>query len=310
MNKVKVSVIILTYSRPQELIKNVSQLLKISYDNLEIIVIDNCSKIPARTIIESDRVKVIRCEENLGVGGRNIGIRESSGEIIFTLDDDVFGLSDESIICAIDHFSRNRKLSAINFKILDEKNRDQINWIHHRKIEEYRDVKFETYEISEGAVVFKREYLAKTDLYPSDFFISHEGPDLALQLLKIGGEIIYEPLIIVYHAHSEVSRESWRRYYYDTRNQVWLAIRHYPLSMALRKLFVGLSSLMAYSIRDGYTKYYLRALKDAAIGSKKLIKTRDPIKGEALRRYKDLEKMNAPLSYMVRKRIRAKKIRI
>lgn len=88
----KVSVIIPTYNRP-EFIKNaVKSVLNQTYDNLEIIVVDDGTKIRARKIINSindDRIKYIKHTESKGGGAaRNTGIKNSTGDYIAFLDDD------------------------------------------------------------------------------------------------------------------------------------------------------------------------------------------------------------------------------
>ncbi|WP_372965401.1 glycosyltransferase family 2 protein, partial [Marinobacter sp.] len=143
--KVKVSIVILTFCRPDELKRNVSEILCLNYGNLEIIVVDNASDIPASKIISDPRVKVIRCDENVGVAGRNVGILESEGDVIVTLDDDVFGFDDDSLVRLISCFEKDSSISAVNFKVIDDFDEKQVNWIHHRKIEVYGDKNFDTY---------------------------------------------------------------------------------------------------------------------------------------------------------------------
>lgn len=308
--KIKVSIVVLTFCRPDELRRNISEILCLNYENLEVIVVDNASDIPASNIISDPRVKVIRCDENGGVAGRNVGILESKGEIVVTLDDDVFGFNDDSLVRLISCFEKDSSISAINFKVIDDLDEEQINWIHHRKIEIYGDKTFDTYEISEGAVAFRREHLMKTSLYPDYFFISHEGPDLAIQIIKNDGRVIYLPDVVVRHAHAAGGRVNWRRYYYDTRNQIWLSVRHYPVSMAAKKLVVGLGALFVYSVRDHYFKYFVKAIFDALKNIGRPCRERNSLKGLAFERYKEIESNNPSVFYMIKKRFFLKGVRI
>ena len=306
-----VSIVLLTFRRPQEIERNVKNLLTIDYDPIEIIIVNNGDVEDLRELpFDDKRLLVLNLESNIGVGARNKGIRASSGPFVVTLDDDVFDFNAESIQIALKRFSVDPDLCAINFKIVDDLTEQQVNWIHHKKIEEFHNVEFETYEISEGAVIFRKDLILNTKLYPDFFFISHEGPDLALQIMKTGATIIYCHSIIVRHSHAEGGRLNWRRYYYDTRNQIWLAARHYPVSIAIRKLFVGMGSMLAYSIRDGFLRYYFKGIIDGLCGLKSVVEQRAALSGEARNRYLAIEKENPSIWYMFKKRIFTRKVRI
>lgn len=91
MKEPLVSVIIPTYNRPQvrEAVKSV---LDQTYENLEVIVVDDCSDTPAKEYlkdVEDERLSLFRHEENRnGSAARNTGISEASGFYIALLDDD------------------------------------------------------------------------------------------------------------------------------------------------------------------------------------------------------------------------------
>lgn len=311
MSKPEVSIVLLTYNRPAEISRNVSELLTIDDIDLELIVIDNYSEQPVVEVMPSDnRLKVIRMTDNLGVGGRNHGIRAAKADVIVTLDDDVFGFDGSHARYLLNRFERDSGLAAINFKVIDDLDEKQVNWIHHRVVEVFGSQSFDSYEISEGAVAFRRDSLERTNLYPSYFFISHEGPDLALQLIKTGGRVVYDPEVVVRHSHAEAGRASWRRYYYDTRNQFWLVARHYPIGLAIAKLFIGLGAMFVYSLRDRYLRYYLKGIKDGIKGIQRPLGERKVIAGEQLSYFKSMMKKNPSLLYMVKKRIFSTQVRI
>lgn len=87
-----ISVVITTYNRPdflQEALIGVSQQTLPPY---EIIIIDDCSSISYDEVYPlADELQARYLKQKLGVGAnaaRNIGIKESSGDIIAFLDDD------------------------------------------------------------------------------------------------------------------------------------------------------------------------------------------------------------------------------
>lgn len=306
----KLSVVVLTFSRPSEILNNITQLLTLTYKDLEIVVVDNASEIPVSSILPEDpRVKIIILEENVGVAGRNVGISAASGEIIITLDDDVTGITDDSIDKILELFEKP-DIAAINFKVLDEKTGEITNWCHHRMQEIYSDISFDTYEISEGAVAFKKNIIVQAGMYPSLFFISHEGPDLAIRIMDLGYRVIFTPEIIVKHSHCQVARVDWRRYYYDTRNAVWLVTRSFPILTGARILIMDIGPMFIYSIRDGYFKYWLKGVYDAVLKLKEVIKSRKKISKKTHRAYKEISSYNPSVFYILKRRLFKKNVSI
>ena len=95
---IPVSVIIPTYSRNDTLIRAINSVLNQTYQNLEIIVVDDnpvesewriCTEKLMGRYIDNPKIKYIKNKENLGgAGARNEGIKASSSEYIAFLDDD------------------------------------------------------------------------------------------------------------------------------------------------------------------------------------------------------------------------------
>jgi len=95
MNGPVVSVIIPTYNGESYLGKAIQSVLNQTYSNFELIIIDDGSVDNTTGVVEqfSDpRIKFIPLKENCGADvARNVGIRQSGGEIIAFLDqDDLF----------------------------------------------------------------------------------------------------------------------------------------------------------------------------------------------------------------------------
>ncbi len=88
----EVSVIIPTYNRPELLRRAVRSVLNQSFEDFEVIIVDDASPIDIKSIVESfndNRVKYIRHRTNLGAPvARNNGIKRARGKFIAFLDDD------------------------------------------------------------------------------------------------------------------------------------------------------------------------------------------------------------------------------
>lgn len=88
----KVSVVIPTYKRPKLLRRAIRSVLEQSYENLEIIVIDdsptNESEITIKEFLD-ENVRYLRRDRRKGVASaKNLGVRMSSGDFIAFLGDD------------------------------------------------------------------------------------------------------------------------------------------------------------------------------------------------------------------------------
>ncbi|MBP3461181.1 MAG: glycosyltransferase family 2 protein [Bacilli bacterium] len=113
----KVSIIIPTYKRTNELKRAIDSAIKQTYKNIEIIVIDdNAKNIEIRKQVEEimknyPTVKYIQNKENLGGAlTRNVGIQTATGKFVSFLDDD-------------DEFYEEKVEKQVNlYKKLDNKN--------------------------------------------------------------------------------------------------------------------------------------------------------------------------------------------
>ncbi len=310
IDKPVVSIIVLTYNRPDEISKNVEKLLELNTKSIEIVVVDNASEIPISRLLPADeRLRLIELDENIGVGGRNAGILAATSEIVITLDDDVTGITDSAIRIIINQFSE-KDVAAVNFKVIDETTGEIINWCHHRKKEIYADSVFDTYEISEGAVAFRKEIIVEAGLYPEFFFISHEGPDLAIRIMDLGYRVIYNPAIRVKHSHCQDARVNWRRYYYDTRNVIWLAMRSFPLLQGARIIIMGVGPMLVYSLRDGYFRYWCKGVYESIYKLRLCLQSRKRISNNTLEKYNTIRSFNPSIVYLVKQRLFKKSVTI
>lgn len=90
-----VSVVVPTYGRDSYLVDAVESVTNQTYNNVELIVVDDCSPVPVEETLDqvsfSDvtSTEVVRHSENRGANAaRNTGIENARGEFIAFLDDD------------------------------------------------------------------------------------------------------------------------------------------------------------------------------------------------------------------------------
>jgi len=279
------SLVVLSYKRKALVLELLHHVVGLSAHFKEIVIVDNGSEEGLKEAVAETRhdVEVIALDENVGTEGRNVGIRHCSSDVVVLLDDDVFGLTGDELSVIRQCFGGSPDLGALCFKVTKAGSEEIINWCHHKPKERFSSESFETNEITEGAVAVHRERFLEAGGFPGSYFISHEGPDLALRLIARGYKILYTPEVSVQHHRSTLGRPSWRRYYFDTRNVIWLAARNYPVWYGARFLFVQLSAMAVYSIRDRFFRYYLKGLFGGLGGLRSRIREREVLDAQKMK---------------------------
>lgn len=157
-----VSVIIPTYNSEKFIKKTVWSALDQTYEKLEILIIDDCSKDNTRYVIEEisyqdDRVKGIYQKTNQGAAvARNTGIRNATGKYIAFLDSDDLWEA-EKIQKQLDALRIGYPFVFTAYDYVDEK-RNLIGEKTSIKTEvSYKDELTKTY-ISTPTVIYDREF--------------------------------------------------------------------------------------------------------------------------------------------------------
>lgn len=296
----------LTYKRKDALRKTVASLLAIGDPLLDVLVVDNGNNADGTGDMlhaEFPAVVVIGSDNNAGVAGRNRGVAAASGEIVVTLDDDVRGITAVDLDRLRQTFAGDAKVGAVCFQVVRFDTRETCNWCHHRAVETSAGLRFPTYEISEGAVAVRKSAFLAAGGYPESFFISHEGLELSYRLMNRGFGVLYDGRIVVEHEHELSGRPNWRRYYYDTRNLIWVAVRNQPWGFALRYVAKNLAAMAVYSIRDGFLPWWFKGVRDGVRGIGQHRREREPWAPGTAKVCAEIDRHRPPLTYMIRKRV-------
>jgi GT2 family glycosyltransferase len=310
MTAATISLVILTYRRNYLLERHLAALEPWHQAFEQVIVVDNAGEPPAAEVcVRYPWVTLVRAPRNLGAAGRNLGFDAARSDYVVTLDDDVVELQPEHLDTLRRLFA-DRGVSCINFKVVEEGTGRLVNWVHHRDAATYSDKTFATYEITEGAVAFRRECLEAVGGYPESFFLSHEGPDLAYRLMDRGWQVIYSPEVVVTHLFAPEGRASWRNYYYDTRNTLWLVVRHLPLLYGMKMLIRQNCAMAFYALRDGFFLTWLKAWWHALAGLPREYKTRKCLSANTMRQIRAIDAHRPGFWQLVWERIRSPNLRL
>lgn len=182
-----VSVIMPVYNAGRFLSRAIASVLRQTHSNLELILIDDCSRDDSRQIMQSSadrdaRIRLLFNEENQGVARtRNTGIRAASGEYIALLDSD--DLWEETKL--------ERQLALLKEKEADiaygsvdfiDENDQKLKTFSVPPATDYEEMLTRCYFICSTVVI--RAPLLKAHPFRTDFY--HEDYLLWTELLALG----------------------------------------------------------------------------------------------------------------------------
>jgi len=236
-----VSVNLLLYRPGKYLRPCLESIFSQTYPNLEILVIDNNSADGttelAAQILKSKRSddfpssRLIANRENLGfAAGHNLGIKESRGEFVFLVNQDII-LGEDFLEKAIKAFLCGEKIAAVQGKtrrlkvngeqlektnIIDNtglvilKNRRIIARGQGQKDDGQFDEAEEIFGVDGALPVYRRTALedvkiifaGREEYFDSSFLAYKEDVDLAWRLRLLGWRAIYEPRALAWHART------------------------------------------------------------------------------------------------------------
>ena len=269
MNQPKVSVVLVNYRGVDDTLNAIASLKNCDWNqsNLEIIVVDNASGDDSLAKLEKlkNEIKIVKSEQNLGfAGGVNLGVKNSTGEIIALLNNDakadvnwissaVSKINSEKDIAAIackvvswdgtkvDFVDGSLTWYGMGYKREADKPVDQV-------IDYERDVLFAT-----GSAMFiKKAIFEEVGGFDENFFMFYEDVDLGWRLNLFGYKVKYVPASIAFHKH-HASIEKFGQYhehYLLERNALLSIYKNYE-AMNIDKV---LPAAMALSVRRSLSR--------------------------------------------------------
>lgn len=286
----KVSVIVVTHNRREDLGEAIESLCQQTYSNIEIIVVDNGSSDGTCSMVREKfaGAKLIELRKNTGpYEGRNIGVATSEGDILFFLDDDAT-LETGSIAGIVDRFSMEKDLGVIVCKLI-EANTGVLDPRLYYNVTSHFDGEFYLGDmVAEGATAIRRQVLEEVELWPAHYFRAGIGREISYRIIDSGYNMIYFPGAIVYHKEShlgEHSREQIERekIFYRTRNLLWITWKYMPLPRALVESLIKVTYCFFESIQNGAFPFFVKGLVAAISGMPRLLKMeRSPVSAETL----------------------------
>jgi GT2 family glycosyltransferase len=228
MRKPLVSAIIVTYNNKKWLERSIPSLLKQTYKQLEIIVVDNASLDQAAQFVGKrfPEVKVLEREVNDGFGaGNNAGIKVAKGKYVLIANEDmvfdkgcierlVFTLEKDSSICVcqptIYFYDKRSKVQSTGLFFnytgmlvgdLRIASQHVKRGKHDKSQRRAFPEKKELAEIFSAAVPFlvRKDFFEVIGGFDEDFFLYFEEVDFCWRVWLTGRRVVYIPEAKIYH---------------------------------------------------------------------------------------------------------------
>ncbi len=251
----KVSVIVLHWNREHDTRECLESLLSCSYQNLEIVLVDNGSANTSGEQLhrEFPSVVFLRNETNLGFsGGNNVAIQHSlqrGARYVVLLNNDT--IVDPNFITPLVELAESTPtIATIGCKIYFHDQRTTFWYAggvfrtgtgvaRHRGMHEADTGRYERIEETDfvtGCMMFlRREALEQVGLLESSFFAYFEDADWCLRARRAGWRIVFNPHSKIWHKVSASTTIDSPFYLYLTmRNKILMIRRH---SSALKTMF-------------------------------------------------------------------------
>ena len=218
-----------------------------TYPNIEIIVVDNGSAEDPTEALVSIRpdATIILAGQNLGfAGGNNVGIKQSSGDYIFLVNNDT-EFTPHLIEGLIDIFKQYPDAGIVSPKFhyffakgtIEYAGYNAVNiftgrngMIGCKEIDkgQYDRIKVTHYAHGGGMMVSK-EVIRKAGLLPELFFLYYEEFDWCEEIKRNGYKVYFQPNSLIYHKESVTTgKASPLKTYYQTRNRIIFMKRNVP----------------------------------------------------------------------------------
>ena len=289
--KFLISIVVLNYNAGELLLNCINSLKKSTYQNIEILVVDNISSDDSHTKCKKQfpDIKLIQNRKNLGYcGGNNVGIKEAKGEFIVILNPDTIVEENwlDEMFNAFNEFGDGLyqpKIISLNESDIIQSTGNMIHVFGFgfardkgKKIIEKKE-EIEKIGYASGTCLFTtKKVLEKVGLLDEFLFLYHDDLDLGWRAAQIGINSYYVPKSKIFHVESYSLKWSAKKFYWLERNRKYCLKTHYSKDtykkMSFSLMLVDLSIWIFY-ISKGFLNAKIRAELDI-LKNKKIIENK------------------------------------
>lgn len=251
MTTPRVSVVIPTFNRRNDLDECIKSLLDMEAPGPEIIIVDSSSKDGASDFQQIYPVRYLSMPHRNIVHARNLGISKARGDVVAFLDDDTV-VNRSWVRCLMEPYVDPR-VGGVGGRVIPYGKPRH----YYRKIRHYSTGKI----LKDGLVLgnfdnpagplgvdhlpgcnmsFRREALVQAGGFDEHFQGNcfREDTDICVRVRKLGYNIVYQPRALVWHKYRGRSRDTGWVYWYVRNNTYFYFKNIFPQARWLLPLFL------------------------------------------------------------------------
>lgn len=273
----KSCIIILNYNRAKDTIECVDSVLKSSYTDFQILVIDNDSSLEdfdelSRSLKGKDKIELYRNDANLGyAGGNNVGIKialKKNAKYVWILNNDTV-VDENALMTLVNAMESDAKIGIASSTLFYYEEPSKV-WVaggaktissldliltrfgyslHRDYVPNTKDCNPKPLVSAVGtSLLIRRELFDDVGLFDEDYFLYREETDFCIKAIRKNWKVVYVPCSVVFHKYKRAS-SPWITYYFS-RNSLLLLQKNFSRKVAFSGLFLIPLGLFALIITN------------------------------------------------------------
>lgn len=205
-----VSVVMPAYNAEKYIKKAIDSILTQTYQDFELLIIEDCSTDHTLGIIQScqdSRIRLFKNEVNRGIAySTNIGLRESRGEYIALLDDDDMAVR-ERLEIQKTYLDAHPEIDVLGGRSVTIDENDTYLWIENEPRKNPRYIEalllFKRVDFRNGTTMFRKSFIEKHSLSYREACFGMQDYQFFVESSKVGNISSVGNILLLSRVHEE-----------------------------------------------------------------------------------------------------------
>jgi GT2 family glycosyltransferase len=226
----KISIIITTHNRREELQRTLIRLSELRPPADEIVICaDGCTD-GTTEMVRSQFPNCVLLENETSRGSiysRDRLLRASNNEIVASFDDDSYPIGSDFVGRVKGLFAQDSFVAVTSFPEISDNNATAD------KTKTPSSAPHLVSAYANCAAAMRRDVYLRSQGFPKFFGHMYEEPDYALQCYALGYHVRFEPTVPIHHHISAAQRDPMRRHHLNARNELWSVLMRCPFPQVI-----------------------------------------------------------------------------